>query len=341
MAQARAAERLRRLPTRWPTYALLGGSVIAILAVGLALPAAFGHPPTAAIATVPPPVPPLLPAGKPGDHDPRPPARYAGVSLVTSPAPPRGTVLAASDVGVTPTTITLGIILPGLGVIANFGIDVSQLDPKIQKTYWQSAIDRINAAGGIDGRRLVADYTTASILSQDSMRAACRTLTEDDKVFAVTNVLGITGDPILCVTRDHATPVHRHRRRGSERLSGVAGASRHPGALQRPHPADLRRPAVPARPAARPADRGRPRHHAGRGVGRRHQDCPARRRGQVRRRRTARQPGPADGDRRGGGRRAADAGRRRGHGAVLHQRRVRHRLRHPGRLRRLPTRPTT
>ena len=205
-AQGRAGERLRRLPTRWPTYGLLAGSVAAILAAGLAVPAAFGHPPTAAIATVPPPARPLLPPGPPRDHDPRPAPQYATVPLVTSPAPPPGTVLTASDVGVTPTTITLGVILPGLGVIANFGIDVSQLDPKIQRTYWQSAIDRINAAGGIDGRRLVAAYTTASILSQDSMRAVCRTLTEDDKVFAVANVLGITGDPILCVTRDHATP---------------------------------------------------------------------------------------------------------------------------------------
>jgi len=206
MAQARAAQRLRRLPTRWPTYVLLGGSVTAILVAGLAIPAAIGHPQTAAVATIGPPVRPLLPAGRPRDHDPRPPPRFASVGLVTSPAPPRGTTLTASDVGVTPTTITFGVILPGLGAVANFGIDVSQLDPKIQRTYWQSAIDRLNAAGGVDGRRLVAVYTTASILSQDSMRAACRTLTEDDRVFAVANVLGVTGDPILCVTRDHDTP---------------------------------------------------------------------------------------------------------------------------------------
>jgi ABC-type branched-subunit amino acid transport system substrate-binding protein len=206
MAQARAAQRLRRLPARWTTYALLTGSVVAILAAGLILPAAVGHPEGAAIATVAPPVRPVLPPPPPRDHDPRPVPRYATVPLVTSPRPPSGTVLTASDVGVTPTTITFGVILPSLGVIANFGIDVSQLNPKIQRGYWQSAINRINAAGGIDGRRLIADYTTASILSPDSMRAACRTLTEDDRVFAVANVLGVTGDPILCVTRDHATP---------------------------------------------------------------------------------------------------------------------------------------
>jgi hypothetical protein len=112
----------------------------------------------------------------------------------------------ASDVGVTPTTITFGVILPGLGAISNFGINVAQLDPKTQQTYWQAAVDRVNAAGGVDGRRLQVVYATASILSTDSMRAACRSLTEDHKVFAVANVLGITGDPILCVTRDHATP---------------------------------------------------------------------------------------------------------------------------------------
>jgi hypothetical protein len=206
MAQASAVDRLRRLPSRWPTYGVLVGSVVAIVAAGLAIPAALGHPPTAAVATVAAPVRPLLPPGPPRDHDPRPPPAYATVPLVTSPVPPAGTVLTSSDVGVTPKTITLGIILPGLGALADFGIDVSQLDPKIQRTYWQSAIDRLNRAGGVDGRRLVAVYATASILSPDSMLAACATLTEDSKVFAVANVLGITGDPILCVTRDHATP---------------------------------------------------------------------------------------------------------------------------------------
>ena len=38
------------------------------------------------------------------------------------------------------------------------------------------------------------------------MRQACKSLIEDSKVFAVTNVLGVYGDPILCVTQAHKTP---------------------------------------------------------------------------------------------------------------------------------------
>jgi ABC-type branched-subunit amino acid transport system substrate-binding protein len=140
------------------------------------------------------------------DHDSRPPPAYATGALVTGARPPPGTVLAASDTGITPTTVTLGVIIPSLGVLGSFGIDVSVLDPRLQRTYWQSAVDRLNASGGVQGRRVAVVFANASILSRDSMRAACLTLTEDRRVFAVGNVLGIAGDPLLCVTRDHATP---------------------------------------------------------------------------------------------------------------------------------------
>ena len=188
---------------RGPTYALLVGSMATILAAVLAIPLAFGHPvPTAATGSAAL----VLPPGPVQDHDPRPSPPGADLALVASSPPPAGTALLASDRGITPTTITFGVILPGLGALASFGVDVSQLDPVIQRTYWDSAVARVNAAGGVDGRRLDVVYATASILSQDSMRSACRSLTEDRHVFAVANVLGITGDPVLCVTRDHATP---------------------------------------------------------------------------------------------------------------------------------------
>ena len=199
--------RLAHLPARWPSYALLVGSVLVIAVGGFALPEAVGTAdgggrPAAgtAVGTT------LVPPGPPADHDRRPPPAYADLGLVTSPAPPPGIQLSASAVGITPTTVTLGVILPSLGSIASFGIDVSQFDPRIQRTYWDAAAERINAAGGVIGRRLELSYATGDILSADSMRAACRTLTEDRKVFAVSNVLGVTGDPILCVTKDHATP---------------------------------------------------------------------------------------------------------------------------------------
>lgn len=199
----RNTSRLGRLPARWPTYALLIGSVVTILVGGFLLPAAVG---TADRPGGAPPVPStLVPPGPPVDHDTRPDPQYAGLALVTSPAP-AGAALAAADVGVTPEAVTIGVVLPSLGSVAAFGVDVSQLDPKIQRTYWDAAIARVNTAGGVVGRKLEVTYATGDILSADSMRAACRTLTEDHKVFAVVNVLGVSGDPILCVSKDHATP---------------------------------------------------------------------------------------------------------------------------------------
>lgn len=197
------AGRLPRLPARWPTYALLLGSVLVILIGGFVLPAAVGTADRPGGGSAPTTAPV---SGPPVDHEQRPPAAYFDVPLATSPPLAPGTTLTASDVGVTPTTLTIGVVLPSLGSVAAFGVDVSQLDPKLQQTYWDAAIGRVNTAGGISGRRLQAAYTTGDILSPDSMRAACRTLTEDRHVFAVANVLGLSGAPILCVTKDHATP---------------------------------------------------------------------------------------------------------------------------------------
>ena len=192
-----------RMWRRGPTYALIFGSVAAVLLAGLAVPAVFGTPDRGAAAVPTPAAPPVGPAQ---DHDLRPAPPYASSTLVTSPAPAEGIALVASDVGITPTTITIGVILVGLGAVSAFGIDTSSLDPATQKTYWLDAIARVNEAGGLAGRHLDVVFATGDILSTDSMRAACRALTEDHRVFAVANVLGVTGDPILCVARDHATP---------------------------------------------------------------------------------------------------------------------------------------
>src|SRR5579872_6753103 len=156
---------LGSLPSRWATYALLFGSMAAILAAGLALPEVFGHRVGTGAAPAVRTTRPALPPGPPRDRDPRAVPAYATVGLVTGNRPPPGQALTASDVGVTPSSITIGIILPSLGAIAAFGIDVSQLDPKAQEAYWEAAVDRINAAGGVDGRRLDVVYATASIIS--------------------------------------------------------------------------------------------------------------------------------------------------------------------------------
>jgi ABC-type branched-subunit amino acid transport system substrate-binding protein len=75
-------------------------------------------------------------------------------------------------------------------------------DPEAQ---WQAFIDDVNGRGGIDGRTVVPEYRLYDSLDLDSMRAACVYLTEQKRVFAVLG--GFYGDPILCITQQHQTPL--------------------------------------------------------------------------------------------------------------------------------------
>jgi ABC-type branched-subunit amino acid transport system substrate-binding protein len=73
------------------------------------------------------------------------------------------------------------------------------------RTQYQSAIDELNQRGGVHGRQVVAEYRPYAAGDLDDMRAACVYLTEEKKVFAVLG--GFYGDPILCVTEQHRTPM--------------------------------------------------------------------------------------------------------------------------------------
>src|SRR5665213_1712493 len=118
--EARAGlERLRRLPGRWSTYAWIVGSAAALLTVGLVAPLATGHAEHGVSVAAPSSPPPIVVA----DHDGRPAPRYGDAALVVGARPSPEVRLTASDVGVTPTTITIGVVLVGLGAVSAFGIE--------------------------------------------------------------------------------------------------------------------------------------------------------------------------------------------------------------------------
>jgi ABC-type branched-subunit amino acid transport system substrate-binding protein len=73
------------------------------------------------------------------------------------------------------------------------------------RAQYQAAIDEVNQHGGIQGRQIVPEYRLYKIADLDAMRAACVYLTEQKKVFAVLG--GFYGDPILCLTEQHRTPL--------------------------------------------------------------------------------------------------------------------------------------
>lgn len=110
-----------------------------------------------------------------------------------------------TDIGVTATTIKLGVGLLDTGGLSQAGVDVvaSTAD---QQTAWQAFIDDLNSRGGVAGRKVEAAFHKYDILSEASMRAACLYWTEEAKVFAVVEAFGYFGPPVLCITQEHQTP---------------------------------------------------------------------------------------------------------------------------------------
>jgi hypothetical protein len=220
----------------------MAGIVATLLTLAVALPFALGKRPatdagpTQALGQLQPgpggltPLP--LPSGGLASAAPLPssiplPAGAAGpggrrtVAGVTAPAPgvsgtsggalggSRGTSAVkrtASDQGVTPDTIKLGVFIIDFGGANSIGAGVTGYDPKAQKAYINAYVNDVNAHGGIGGRRLVPVERTVDILDQQTMRDACAGFGETDKVFAVAQVLGVYGDPILKCAHDEHLP---------------------------------------------------------------------------------------------------------------------------------------
>jgi len=175
------------------------------LAIVLALltlaPLAFGRSPGAS------PLGPGLSAPAPGAAG-RLPAGVGQEAFGPGPTPrPPGGPRTASDQGVSTGAIHLGVVLVDFGSAAALGANIdSSFRPDVQRQLYDAFLGVVNGRGGVGGRRIVADYATVDILRPDTFTAACKNLVDSRHVFAVTNVLGIYGDAILCVTREHRTP---------------------------------------------------------------------------------------------------------------------------------------
>jgi hypothetical protein len=70
-------------------------------------------------------------------------------------------------------------------------------------------VDAINAAGGINGRKIIADIVNFDATSETDMRSLCKQWTEGSPpVFAVLDGIGAwTGDNELCITQEGHTPM--------------------------------------------------------------------------------------------------------------------------------------
>ncbi len=224
-----------RFRSRGSTYGAALGLVLALLAGGVAVPVLFGErPQDDALSALPGQADAdagLADLDGDGAPDPAPGASGsaaagptgAGVAAAgpdaggASPGSSTGTGLAGAP-GTGPAggrpaapkggTVKLGIVLTNIGALAAAGFSgTEQYDTDRQKVFWEAYIARANAAGGAAGKKIVPAYATVDIVgAQSSAQAACKQLTETEKVFAVVHLLGIYGAPILCFTRDHRTP---------------------------------------------------------------------------------------------------------------------------------------
>lgn len=218
------------LGTRRSTYGLLVGVVTAMLAVGLAIPAVVGERVGEQVATgngtAGLDLDQFGGAASPDATDGSDAAGdgaggsgtgagssaggaggagsigggAAGGAATTTTAP--GTVLTASDVGVTATEIKIGLLLP---TSEDVGDPEAQGSAQLQ--YFQAYADEINEAGGIYGRKLVFSVAKYDLLDQEEgARTACLTLARDEKVFAAVNTTGFGPPGALCLTREHGVP---------------------------------------------------------------------------------------------------------------------------------------
>jgi ABC-type branched-subunit amino acid transport system substrate-binding protein len=105
-------------------------------------------------------------------------------------------VRTASDRGVTPDTIKLGIMSTSADAVGDLGQDYKG---KTMEEIAQPFVDEVNAQGGINGRKVVPAYTGVNPASADSMLAACVQQAEDHKVFASLALVGFYGEGEVCM----------------------------------------------------------------------------------------------------------------------------------------------
>jgi hypothetical protein len=143
------------------------------------------------------------------------PSAPQGAAGAPAPAPtgggggggaPAGTVLTASDRGVTPTSIKLGVTIIDLGGAGKLGFGIPGFDPKLQESYYNAFIGNVNKNGGLLGRKIDPVYITYDPTNSDSMQAACLQATQDAKVFAVVDGGGLNGPAELCTGGAVGTP---------------------------------------------------------------------------------------------------------------------------------------
>src|SRR3954447_11828812 len=127
-------------------------------------------------------------------------------------APGAGTAAAsaertASDQGVTPHTIKLGIALVNLDYLSRTGVAASNGTVADRTKVWQALVDDANNRGGAAGRKIQLAVRDFDPLSASAGADMCRALAEDEQIFSVITDVGIAEQIALCFTRQYGIPM--------------------------------------------------------------------------------------------------------------------------------------
>jgi len=113
----------------------------------------------------------------------------------------------ASDQGVTPDTIKLGVALVNLDYLSRTGVAATNGTVEDRTRVWQALVNDANSRGGAAGRQIELAVRDFDPLSASSGADMCRALSEDEKIFAVITDVGIAEQIALCFTRQYGIPM--------------------------------------------------------------------------------------------------------------------------------------
>lgn len=108
--------------------------------------------------------------------------------------------LTASDVGITETTIKIGVAVSDLEAVRAAGISIPDtLTTEHLFDRYQVFVDDINEAGGINGRQIELTQLVWNPLDQSTFDSLCAAATIDNELFAVMNGTGLSGIARECL----------------------------------------------------------------------------------------------------------------------------------------------
>ncbi len=103
----------------------------------------------------------------------------------------------ASDRGVTPEAIRVGILHPAADFLSDAaGLTYAGRSPE---EVLEPFVEEVNAEGGINGRMLELRFIEFNPIDPASMQAACLQAAQDDQVFAALPLGGLYGDGEVCM----------------------------------------------------------------------------------------------------------------------------------------------